>query len=204
MANIKHYRKLATNPLGLGRGLVIKDETFTDKDLHEIQLKKLKGALRVGLVEQLDVKVEAKKVANTNDATITDLEVQLAEAKKELAKALTTIKGLQTGDVDAWKTMTAEELAKEYTIPELKGFADSINLEYRSNIKEARLSNKIVETLVNIGDDSDDWKAMTVEELVEAFGIDQLITFAIELELTPAESFTSEDIAEEIVEALQE
>jgi len=143
----KSYEKTRANPLYLGKGLVIETDTFTDKDFNEVNRKKLKAAVDSGLANEINVKEEAKKVANTNDATITNLENQLREAKEELAKALTTIKELQTGDVDAWMTMSVDELKAAYTIPELKVFCTELEVDFKSNSKETSLANKIVEAL---------------------------------------------------------
>jgi len=196
------YKKTIKNPLGLGKGLVITDNEFTDTDFNDVNKKKLKNALRVGAVKLIDAKDEAKKVANTNDAKIADLETQLETAKNELATALGTIKELQNDSEDAWKTMSVDELKDAYTVPELKAFCDELEVTYKSNSKETSLANKIVEAFK--GDNIPEWKLMTADELVEAFDVDQLKLYADELDLTYADAFTSDDLAEIIVEALQE
>jgi len=146
------YRKLATNPVGLGRGLVIKDVDCEDgifivPELHEIQKRKLKSALRVGLIREVNVKDEAKKVANTADASMVKIQEDYDTLNLQLQQALSTIKELQKGSDDAWMTMSIDELKDAYTIPELKAFCEELEVEFKSNSKETSLANKIVEAL---------------------------------------------------------
>jgi len=146
---INSYRKLTKGPLGLGRGLTITDDTFTDKGFNDVNKKKLKAALRVNLAEEIDAKAVNVDKANTAEARIIELEGLYTKALKDLQEAENKLADLQEGDTDAWLTMSAKELAKAYTIPELRKLIKDEFPEYDlgRGLKEAALTKIIVDCI---------------------------------------------------------
>ena len=150
---IKSYKKLTKGPLGLGKGRTITDDTFNDKDVNEgkgfneVNKKKLKGALRVGLVKEIDKLVDTTDKSLVLDNEVEALTEKLERITTERDDALAELAELKGGEEDAWITMSEEELAKEYTVPELRKIIKDEFTEYKlgRGLKEAELAKLIVE-----------------------------------------------------------
>jgi len=143
---VKTYKKLIPNPLWLGKGLTITDEEFTDSEFNDTNKKKLKAAIRVDAVEEIDaVAATTTKVIDT-DKAVEELTRKLELMTKERDNALVKLSNLKDGDADAWITMSEEELAKAYTIPELRKLIkdnfDDVVIGRRA--KEAELTKMLV------------------------------------------------------------
>lgn len=152
MAEIKSYKKLTKGPLGLGKGLTITDDTFTDEDFNDVNKKKLKAALRVGLVKEINAVVETTDKANKLDNEVEVIQEKLEQMTKERDDAVAELKELKGGDEDAWLTMSEEELAKAYTIPELKVLIkdnfDGVNIGRRAT--EGALTKMLFDLITEV------------------------------------------------------
>ena len=144
---IKSYKKLSPNPLWLGKGLTITTDTFTDKDFNDVNKAKLKAAKRVNLVKEVKEVDAVVKTATDTDNRISELEEEYERAVKERDDALQKLAALQEGEIDAWVTMSEEELAKTYTVPELRKIIRDEFEDYilGRGLKEAQLAKIIVE-----------------------------------------------------------
>ena len=146
---MKTYRKTRKNPLGLGV-TTITNETFTDAEITDKDKAKLELAIKSGMVvevntelEDAKAKEELAKSANDLEATKKALETSQLRVK-ELEAQLKKCEDLKAF---AYELMDADELAKFYTVDELKEIATKLEIDFKVNEKEASLASKIVEKL---------------------------------------------------------
>ena len=97
------FKKNIKNPLGLGVGLTIFDDEFSNDGFNKINQAKLKAALRVNMVSPIEE---------------------------------------ECNDNDDWLLMSEEELAKTYTIPELKAILNNNfdDVDFGSRPKQSKLT----------------------------------------------------------------
>jgi len=146
---MKTYRKTRKNPLGLGV-TTITNETFTDAEITDKDRAKLELSIKSGMVvevntelEDAKAKEELAKSANDLEATKKALETSQLRVK-ELEAQLKKCEDLKAF---AYELMDADELAKFYTVDELKEIATKLEIDFKVNEKEASLASKIVEKL---------------------------------------------------------
>lgn len=160
---IKTYRKIVKNPLGLAITTITNDKvkypngTFTDEDIDVKDKEKLALSIKSGMVEVVNTELEdsqakeelAKSATEleTANATILDLTKQLENTVDELTIADAKLVNSEELKAFAYELMNAEELAKFYTVDDLKEIATKLEIEFNATIKEAALSAKIVEKL---------------------------------------------------------
>jgi anti-sigma28 factor (negative regulator of flagellin synthesis) len=138
------YKKVQKNPLGLGKGLVIKTESFTDEGFNADNKKKLKAAIRTGAVVEMSAEeVQASKETKTED--VKTLKAQVKQAEQRAEKAEAQVVELKAALYDGWEEMDAKELAEGFTIPELKDIGVTyLELEFKGNPNEAIITEMIV------------------------------------------------------------
>ncbi len=138
------YEKIIVNPLGLG-STIITDKFFSDNDVTDPKgRQKLKLALSLKMC----------KVVSTDGVEV-DAEAGLDDVKAELEKAKGIIEAkdkeiytLKLQALGEYSTMDADELSKEYTIPELEFICNHEKISFKSNCKEGTLVKKIIEARV--------------------------------------------------------
>ena len=146
---MKTYRKTRKNPLGLGV-TTITNETFTDAEITDKDRAKLELSIKSGMVvevntelEDAKAKEELAKSANDLEATKNALETSQLRVKELEAQ----LKKCEDFKAFAYELMDADELAKFYTVDELKEIATKLEIDFKVNEKEASLASKIVEKL---------------------------------------------------------
>jgi len=146
---MKTYRKTRKNPLGLGV-TTITNETFTDAEITDKDRAKLELSIKSGMVvevntelEDAKAKEELAKSANDLEATKKALETSQLRVKELEAQ----LKKCEDFKAFAYELMDADELAKFYTVDELKEIATKLEIDFKVNEKEASLASKIVEKL---------------------------------------------------------
>ena len=146
---MKTYRKTRKNPLGLGV-TTITNETFTDAEITDKDKAKLELAIKSGMVVEVNTELEDAKAKeelskSTNELEATKKALETSQLRvKELEAQLKKCEDLKAF---AYELMDADELAKFYTVDELKAFATKLEIDFKANEKEASLASKIVEKL---------------------------------------------------------
>ena len=146
---MKTYKKTRKNPLGLGVTTITNDSvkypngTFTDADITDKDKAKLELAIKSGMVVEVNTELEDAKAKEELLKSADDLEASQLRVK-ELEAQLKKCDDLKAF---AYELMDADELAKFYTVEELKEIATKLEIEFNANIKEATLATKIVEKL---------------------------------------------------------
>lgn len=166
------FKKLRKNPLDLG-SVLIADSEFNDEKLDQVALIKLGQAINAKLVKvvkgefKAPVEEKAKTIEVTDDNTLValkddnakvtkELEVQISlnEESKKLISDVTAKVEEATSinntlvEMLGYKTMTADELAKDFTVDELTFLATKLHgLEIKSSMKEATIAKKIIEAV---------------------------------------------------------
>ena len=148
MAAEKHYRKLISNPIGLGKGLTINsDEPFSSKlftdNSHKI---KIASALKLGIIEEVDVVKKTETNAGDLDDRVAALEKELELTRKQRDDAILDLAKLQGGDGNEWETMSKEQLVEAYIPTQLRKII-SDNFE---DIKASDIRKKSPEELAEI------------------------------------------------------
>ena len=111
----KTYQKLVPNPLGLGKGKVIKDEIFEDKGFSKENQAKLKLAIEAGRVKEINPEAVSKNNDTTVDqktfeAKVAELEAvtkRAEEAEAKVAELEAKIAELEKAQEPAKTTKTA-------------------------------------------------------------------------------------------------
>ena len=146
---MKTYRKTRKNPLGLGV-TTITNETFTDAEITDKDRAKLELAIKAGMVVEVNTELEDAKAKeelskSTNELEATKKALETSQLRvKELEAQLKKCEDLKAF---AYELMDADELAKFYTVDELKEIATKLEIDFKANEKEASLASKIVEKL---------------------------------------------------------
>ena len=146
---MKTYRKTRKNPLGLGV-TTITNETFTDAEITDKDKDKLELAIKSGMVVEVNTELEDAKAKeelskSTNELEATKKALETSQLRvKELEAQLKKCEDLKAF---AYELMDADELAKFYTVDELKEIATKLEIDFKVNEKEASLASKIVEKL---------------------------------------------------------
>jgi len=146
---MKTYRKTRKNPLGLGV-TTITNETFTDVEITDKDRAKLELAIKAGMVVEVNTELEDAKAKeelskSTNELEATKKALETSQLRvKELEAQLKKCEDLKAF---AYELMDADELAKFYTVDELKEIATKLEIDFKVNEKEASLASKIVEKL---------------------------------------------------------
>ena len=146
---MKTYRKTRKNPLGLGV-TTITNETFTDAEITDKDRAKLELSIKSGMVVEVNTELEDAKAKeelskSTNELEATKKALETSQLRvKELEAQL---KKCEDFKAFAYELMDADELAKFYTVDELKEIATKLEIDFKVNEKEASLASKIVEKL---------------------------------------------------------
>jgi len=113
----------------------------------EAQLKKCDDDLEASQLRVKELEAQLKKCDD-------DLEAQLKKCDDDLEASQLRVKELEAqlkkcDDLKAfaYELMDADELAKFYTVDELKEIATKLEIDFKANEKEASLASKIVEKL---------------------------------------------------------
>lgn len=115
------YLKKRKNPIGLGNGVDINSASFSDEDIKGCDIKVLERVIDKGWVEKLENEEKPKKTDN-----------------KDKPKNETLYAG--------WEAMNADELAKEFTVSELKDIGNTyLELSFKGNPKEKTIAKRIIE-----------------------------------------------------------
>jgi len=146
---MKTYKKTRKNPLGLGVTTITNDSVkypngiFTDADITDKDKAKLELAIKSGMVVEVNTELEDAKAKEELLKSADDLEASQLRVK-ELEAQLKKCDDLKAF---AYELMDADELAKFYTVDELKEIATKLEIDFKANEKEASLASKIVEKL---------------------------------------------------------
>lgn len=156
------YFKKRKNTIGLGKGVEVNSTTFTDKDIEGHDPKVLKRVIAKGWIEVLSGE-QANALNNQGkseevealESKVKDLEKQLKDKDAELQSLEDShnVQGVLIGELKAalykgYDEMTAEELAEEFTVNELKDIGTTyLKLTFKGNPKEATIAQQIVEAV---------------------------------------------------------
>ena len=146
---MKTYRKTRKNPLGLGV-TTITNETFTDAEITDKDRAKLELSIKSGMVVEVNTELEDAKAKEELAKSTNELEAtkNALEASQRIVEGLKLeLKKCDELKAFAYELMDADELAKFYTVEELKEIATKLEITFKANEKEASLASKIVEKL---------------------------------------------------------